>query len=87
MLLSHQHENPYPTIGGTLPPVPEKKSLARDPRVAKHGVSGAYSGHGGPVGSTPFDRVTAIIEKEEAREAGRKRREFEVAFGVGDTGV
>ena len=81
MILSHTHENPYPTIGGTPPPLPDKKPpQQQDPRVAKFGVSQTYSGHGGPAGSTPYDRVTAIIEREEEREAKKKRAEFELKF-------
>ena len=80
MILSHTNENPYPTIGGTAPPVPDKKPQLRDPRVAKYGVSQSYSGHGGAPGSTPYDRVTAIIEREEEREAKKKREEFERQF-------
>ncbi|KAK4548348.1 hypothetical protein LTR36_010218 [Oleoguttula mirabilis] len=81
MLMGFANENPYREIGGSEPPPEPKKFI---PRAAKS-VSGSYSGHGGKnSGATPHDRIMAIIEKEDEREAKRKREEFEKLNGVED---
>ncbi|KAK5127813.1 hypothetical protein LTR85_004929 [Meristemomyces frigidus] len=78
MLMGFSNENPYREIGGSDPPPEPKKVI---PRAAKS-VSGSYSGHGGKLGANPHDRVMAIIEKEEEREAKEKRALFEKLHGV-----
>ena len=70
MLLGWSAENPYPMIGGSEPPLePVKPKL----KVATT-VSGYISGHRDD-GSTPHDRVMAIISEEERREAGSRKEE------------
>lgn len=84
MLMGFSNENPYRELGGSDPPPEPKKIVQR----AANSVSGAYSGHGGKnVGATPHDRVMAIIEQEEEREAKKKRELFEKLHKVDDEAV
>lgn len=72
MILGWSGENPFPMIGG-FQPMPAPK--APKPRVATS-WSGNVSGHG-KEGSTPHERVMAIIDKEEEREAKKRKKEVE----------
>jgi len=65
LILGWSAENPYPMIGGIEPPPPPKAPKMK----VVTSTSGTVSGHGGKDGSTPHDRVMAIIVKEEEREA------------------
>lgn len=70
MLLGWSRENPFPELGGR---VPEKvESVLPSARKAKT-YSGAMSGH--REGESPHDRVMAIIEGEERREAEARAEE------------
>ncbi len=72
MVLGWSGENPFPMIGGSEPPLePQKPTI----KVATS-WSGAVSGHG-KEGSTPHERVMAIIEKEEEREADSRKKDVE----------
>lgn len=62
-------------IGGSEPPPEPKKEQPRKATSA----SVSWSGHGGKMGSTPHERVMAIIEKEEEREARKRAEEVERA--------
>lgn len=72
MIMGYSNENPFPMLGGVEPPPPPKK---KEPKRATT-WSNAVSGHSAKDGSTPHDRVMAIIKDDEAREA--KLREAEV---------
>ncbi|KAK4554551.1 hypothetical protein LTR86_008406 [Recurvomyces mirabilis] len=81
LLLGWSAENPYPMIGGSEPPPEPKKPKMRVATSA----SGYVSGHGGGSGN-PHERVMAIIEREEEREAKEREeivRRGEVAEKVG----
>ena len=69
MILGWSGENPFPMIGGTAPPPPPKKPKIKVAASA----SGTFSGHGGKEGATPHERVMAIIDREEEREAKQRK--------------
>lgn len=72
MVLGWSGENPFPMIGGSEPPPePQKPKI----KVATT-WSGGVSGHGRG-GTTPHDRVMAIINEEERKEAESRRKEIE----------
>ncbi|KAK3051233.1 hypothetical protein LTR09_007629 [Extremus antarcticus] len=79
MVLGWSGENPFPMIGGSEPPLEPKKPTIK---VATT-WSGKSSGHTKDSG-TPLERVMAIIEAEEMREA--KGREKEVLDSAGSSG-
>lgn len=68
-------ENPFPMIGGSEPP-PEPKR--EKPKTAAT-WSNTVSGHSDRDGSTPHDRVMAIIERDEQQEAERRKDDVEKA--------
>nr|POE87763.1 hypothetical protein CFP56_10992 [Quercus suber] len=70
MILGWSGENPFPMIGGSEPPSKPKKLV---PRTVTS-TSATVSGHSGVKGN-PHDRVMAIIDAEEEREA-KKRKEL-----------
>ncbi|GAB7364837.1 hypothetical protein MBLNU230_g5630t1 [Neophaeotheca triangularis] len=70
MLLGWVNENPFPELGGRVPE--ETKSVLPKVRKAKT-YSGFMSGH--REGESPHDRVMAIIEAEEKREAEKRAKE------------
>lgn len=71
MVLGWSAENPFPMIGGVEPPPePEKPKI----KVATT-WSGGVSGHRST--STPHERVMAIINEEERREAEERRKQVE----------
>lgn len=74
MILGWSGENPYPMIGGSVPDMPKAKPK---PRVTKT-WSGTVSGHG-KEGTTPHERVMAIIGEEEKREAKKREEEVRIA--------
>jgi len=72
-------------IGGSEPPLAPKKVR---PRKAATSATPTYSGHGGAgAGKTPHERVMAIIEKEEEREAKKRAEEVAVAEKAGKLAV
>jgi len=77
MVLGFSGENPFPMIGGMEPPPEPKQPKVRVVTSA----SGAVSGHGGKGsnGSTPHDRIMAIIEREEGREREKRAEEVRLA--------
>ena len=81
MVLGWSGDNPFPMIGGSEPPPEPKKPKIK---VATT-YSGNVSGHG-KGDSTPHDRVLAIIDEDERREAEKRRKEVErmQKFGAGD---
>ncbi|KXL50444.1 hypothetical protein M433DRAFT_176420 [Acidomyces richmondensis BFW] len=84
MIVGYSAENPYPMIGGAEPPAPPKKPTMPKPSTS---ASGRVSGHSGAIGGTPHDRVMAIIEKEEAREAKKRAEEVYIAEKAGNLAV
>ncbi|EME79293.1 uncharacterized protein MYCFIDRAFT_199100 [Pseudocercospora fijiensis CIRAD86] len=66
MICGYSNENPFPMLGGVEPPPPPKKAEKKEPKKAK-----TWSNHvaGHVEGSTPHDRVMAIIQADEKREA------------------
>ncbi|KAF2774571.1 hypothetical protein EJ03DRAFT_323135 [Teratosphaeria nubilosa] len=79
MILGWSGENPYPMIGGVAPePAPARPKLPGPTRVAAS-ASVRYSGHGGAPESTPLQRVMAIIDKEEGKEAKKRADEVRIA--------
>jgi hypothetical protein len=78
MIIGWSGDNPYPMIGGTEPP-PEPKQSKPKPKKVTTSASPSYSGHGGKAGSTPHERVMAIIEREEEREAKKRAEEVRIA--------
>ena len=83
-ILGWSGENPFPMLGGVTPD-PPKKVLA--PRVRS--AAPAYSGHGGGryKGMNPHDRVMAIIDREEEREAEKRAEEVRIAEKAGSLAV
>ncbi|EMC93300.1 hypothetical protein BAUCODRAFT_36985 [Baudoinia panamericana UAMH 10762] len=84
MVLGWSGENPYPMIGGTEP-APEPEQKKPKPRLATS-ASDYVSGHGGKAGATPHDRVMAIIEQEEEREAKARKELVEISKKAEATG-
>lgn len=76
MVLGWSAENPYPMIGGSEPPPEPKKPKIK---VATS-YSSSVSGHKEAAG-TPHDRVMAIIDEEERKEAQGRREEVEKSMG------
>ncbi|QIX00610.1 hypothetical protein AMS68_006127 [Peltaster fructicola] len=72
MIIGWSKENPFPMIGGSEPPAPPPKAKVRVTKT----YSNAVSGHS-EVAGNPHDRVMAIIDAEEAREAKQRARELE----------
>ena len=72
MVLGWSAENPFPMIGGSEPPLEPKKPKIK---VATS-WSSTVSGHGEGT-NTPLDRVMAIIDDEERKEARARRNEVE----------
>lgn len=70
MVLGWSGENPFPMIGGSEPPARPKRVVPRTVTSA----SATVSGHSGVKGN-PHDRVMAIIDAEEEKEA-QKRKEL-----------
>lgn len=70
MVMGYSNENPFPMLGGVEPPPPQKK---KEPRRAKT-WSNHMAGHRGD--GTPHERIMAIIQAEDDKEA--KAREKEV---------
>lgn len=66
MIIGYSNENPFPMLGGMEPPPPPKKAEKKEAKKAK-----TWSNHvaGHIDGQTPHDRVMAIIEADEKREA------------------
>lgn len=75
MLIGWSGENPFPMIGGSEPPVAPKRERINAKTTT---WSGAVSGHGA-ADSTPHDRVMAIIDHEEAKEAKARQEQIELA--------
>ncbi|WPG99428.1 Hypothetical protein R9X50_00224200 [Acrodontium crateriforme] len=83
LIIGWSAENPFPMIGGSEPP-PEPKKKA--PRVAKT-YSMSVAGHSTRTGETPHDRVMAIIDAEEEREAKKRKEDIERAEKANDLAV